>query len=407
MPAVSHRRRLTVHAGLAKCGSTSIQWLLAAYAPRLAARGIHVPLAATRTAGGRCHNNLVWEEMGNANYRARDGGWRALAEEIARSSADRFVISAEVMTGPWARGPCVRRLVELAAAARLDVDVVGYVRPQWRQIESHYSQFVARGLSTVDFDRFATELLEAHAYTRLDYNAVFAPFRAGFGAQVRVYPLRSGQPPSALLRHFLGVLGVGSDEFADEFADTVRLPRGNTRRGAMELEVRRRFWAATAALGRRRSTQLSHRLAALPALLDSDVPFAGFDGLAARAVMRRFEASNARFARDYRIGDGVLFDEPIPDRPAVRAAWADFSERQRRLVCRYVRVRTGVDLAAPAPAPRGAAGIATGVEVRMRLAARRLALAAGHLWRWWRLRGVGEQRARSSLLDMALRGRWR
>ena len=115
---------------------------------------------------------------------------------------------------------------------------------------------------------------------------------------------------------------------------------------------------------------MSRRLDALPALLDGDVPFAGFDGAAARAVMRRFEASNARFARDYGIGDGVLFDEPAPDWPAVRAAWAAFPDRHRRLVCRYVRDRTGVDLGKPATASLGAAGIAAGVEVRMRVAAR-------------------------------------
>ena len=204
MPALPHRRRLTVHAGLAKCGSTSIQWLLAAVAPLLARHGIHVPLAATRGVGGRCHNNLVWEETGDTNYRPESGGWRALREEIMGSAADRFVISSEVMTGPWARVPCVTRLQELAAAANLEVDIVGYVRPQWQQIESHYSQFVAMGLTTVDFEPFAATLVEARWDTRLDYEAVFAPFRTAFGdrgAGVSGRGPASGRHAGAISRH--------------------------------------------------------------------------------------------------------------------------------------------------------------------------------------------------------------
>ena len=406
MPRVHGRRRLTVHVGLAKCGSTSIQWLLSACAPLLARHGIHVPSAATRGQQGSCHNNLAWEATAHPNFRPRSGGWHALAEEIAASPAERFVVSSEVLTGPWARAPCAARLAGLAAAANLEVDVVGYVRPQWRQIESHYSQFVMTGLTAADFEVFAAELLDPGAYTRLDYGAVFAPFRAAFGPRVRVHPLEAGQPPEGLLRHFLGTLGVAPEEFPA----TAALPRANPRRGAMQLEVQRRFLAAAAHLGRPRSLALSRRLDALPALLDGDAPFAGLGGVGARAVMRGFEEPNAQFARDYGIGDGVLFAEPVPDGPVVRAAWASFPARQRRLVRRYVRERTGVDLTA-APPSEAAVGrrveAAAAAEVRLRMAVRALGLAAGQPLRWWRLRGLGDRGWRRVLLRRARRGVWR
>ena len=203
-----------------------------------------------------------------------------------------------------------------------------------------------------------------------------------------------------MLAQFLATLGVAPGECPN----TARLPTANARRGAKELEVRRRFWMATTGLGRKRALGLVQRLWALPAMLDGDARFAGFCASQARAVMRRFEASNARFAREYGIGDGALFQEPVADCVPARAAWADFAPRERARVCRYVRGRTGVDLAAPGDA---VGGIAQALAVKARLDVLRFRLRAGHPARWWRVRGLGDQRVRREWLRKGLLGRWR
>ena len=57
--ARSRRRRLVVHAGTAKTGSTAIQRALAPLDPALRERGVHVPMAARIDPGLARHANLL------------------------------------------------------------------------------------------------------------------------------------------------------------------------------------------------------------------------------------------------------------------------------------------------------------------------------------------------------------
>ena len=81
--------------------------------------------------------------------------------------------------------------------------------------------------------------------------------------------------------------------------------------------------------------------------LGQDDPFAGFgDG----DLMRRFEAENAAFARQYGIDPaGEMFRDHVVDalkRPNI-AQWHDLDESEQRSVREYVLQETGVD-----PMPR-------------------------------------------------------
>ena len=57
--ARSRRRRLVVHAGTAKTGSTTIQRVLAALDPALRERGLHIGVAARGDTGLARHANLL------------------------------------------------------------------------------------------------------------------------------------------------------------------------------------------------------------------------------------------------------------------------------------------------------------------------------------------------------------
>ena len=337
--AANVKRCLVVHVGPPKGGSTSIQFLLAARARALAARGIHV-LAGRRGGGQRGTHNHLAHELDAAPGDAWTAGWVRLADEIRRSGAERFVVSAEAFAAPGRRGPCAAALRELADRERLAIRVVGYVRPQWQRVESAYAQQVSSERTALRFDAFAASMLGPAERPRLDYNAVFAPFCAAFGGSVTVYPMERARLPHGLLVHFLALLGVDAAA-----ALAARLPRINVRAGARELEVRRRVLAAVGA-GRQRGGG-PDTLAWLPALIRDDAPFAGFEAPAIRRVEAAFADANARFARTYGIDPGgVLFRDPTPSDAGRRnvAEWRDIDADARALVHRYVLDRTGVDL---------------------------------------------------------------
>ena len=345
-------RRLVVHVGTPKTGSTSIQDALARLGPALRERGIHVPSAGRRHAASARHANLLGSLTGFRHDAAR-GGWRELAAEIRASDACSFVISDEALGQPRAKhvAGVIAAIAELAADCALSVDVVGYVRPQCQYLESFYAQDVKNGWIEKPFgmytaDAFALRPVAWHPW--LNYGRVFAPWRTAFGSErVAVTPFERSRLPIGLLRHFLGLLGAG--DLAARAADVP----ANARTGAKEIEVRR-----LTALAVRRAGHDPWRvvgvLPGLSALLVPDAPFAGLSADRARGLMDRFAAVNAAFARDYGIGaHGVLFRDPPVDglaRPNT-ARWCDLSAVERDAVREYVMRTVGVD---PTPQTGGA-----------------------------------------------------
>ena len=347
-------KRLIVHVGTSKTGSTSIQRTLMRHRELLRASGVHVPQAGLRPNG---KHHLVdresrlpkSEQLTLLAQELRGAADEDPAEEFtnpcAGNPAARFVISSEEFTKPARRAATAARLAELAEREHLRVDIVGYVRPQWQFLESVYSQRVHGLHLGATFERFVADMLEAGERSELDYNVVFAPYRAAFGARVRVFPLEPSRLPEGLLAHFLGQCGIH-----DGPALAVGPARANPRRNAKATEVRRRV---AAQVDRRRNGAVErspfgpNRLAQLPSLIDDDEPFSGFDRSGIRELQVRFADANARFAREYGIdADGVLFRDPVDldaRRPTV-AQWRDFGAPERRRVRRYVLERTGIDL---------------------------------------------------------------
>ena len=397
-------KRLIVHVGKSKAGSTSIQRMLIRRREVLRANGVHVPQAGLNRNGS--HHMLRREP-----HRPWTEHWTLLAKEIrsvaagdlggathgprrGKPAAPWFVISGEEFTRPEHRAVTAARLAELAEREDIEVDIVGYVRPQWQFLESVYTQRVHGRRIGATFDRFVADMLEAGERSELDYNVVFAPYRAAFGARVRVFPLEPSRLPEGLLAHFLGECGIH-----DRRALAAGLARANPRRNAKATEVRRLVRVQTdrrLKAGLEVPSGLRH-MTQLPSLIDDDEPFSGFDRSGIRELEAHFADANARFARDYGIdADGVLFRDPVDPgvrRPTV-AQWRDFGAAERRRVRRYVLERTGIDLVPGAGEP------ASRWQVRVRVLKGWLRAVAqaeptervALLRRWWLEEGGGAPR---------------
>ena len=365
------KRTLLAHIGVPKAGSTSIQNLLLTRVRALARCGIQVPRTGSQGGIVGEHNALA---AGFGNASSGPDHWPRLAQEIRRSRANRFVISAEHLSGRN-RWRCAERLLELSAREDLEVEVVGYVRPQWQILEAAYAQQVKAGRTRETFEAYVARRLGARD-SRLDYNDVFAPYREAFGGRVRVYPLEHGRPAEGLLGHFVDVLGAP----AVDRIPLRGLPSANVRPGAKAVEAMRLARAAADPASRRPLGWTGRRVPWLSALLEDDRPFTGFTASAACAVMARFASANARFVRIYGIdADGELFRDLGAGRSArpTRASWADFTAQEQRLVRTYLRSRLAVDID-----PTGAGAAAPwAVQARIARSAMRLATALPARWR--------------------------
>ena len=84
-----------------------------------------------------------------------------------------------------AEDAAIPRIASLARTADLDVEIVGYERPQHQFIESDYSES-CKGFEMRPFDMFLEARLD---HGRYDYSKCFRPWREAFGHRLVVYPL--------------------------------------------------------------------------------------------------------------------------------------------------------------------------------------------------------------------------
>ena len=336
------RRRLFVHIGLAKTGSSSIQGFLHAQSCKLEQLGYHVLVAGAERGS---HGRLV---MGGPDEPPKpedhiDVEWQAVLDEVTRCRAPRFVLSAEQFThASRARFAAAAQVSTLATSAGLDVKIIGCVRPQWQWIESNWAETVWSGLHTSKpFDECVGRLLADRSH---DFDRVFRPWRELFG-HVHILPLDRAWLPDGLIVAFLRTLEIGDGEIIE--AARVR-PRSNTRRGAKELDVRRLVgvWLASRGLTAPQRVRAMRHLDGLGATLCDDRPFAPFSQGQIPQLNRHFANANERFALDYGVDpDGVLFPNPNDglERPH-DACWADLEAGERGAVEAFLHARIGVDV---------------------------------------------------------------
>ena len=346
------KRRLFVHIGLPKTGSTTIQVLAYRMREALECAGIGIPRTG-RIAGRCCHNLLVRHLSGELLRNPGRDLWRALAAELDASPSAALLISAELFTSggvltetPGRDGAA--RLSELAADLDLDVRLVAYVRPQWQYAESLYSQLVRKGYLAERFEAWLGRSLRAGM---LDYGRTLGPWREAFGERLSVHAVDLSESEGELAAHFFGLLGVpGSD--GPQWRDV----RENRRPGAKELEVLRRAGAALMdkGYGFRLRKRLLGRLDRVVPLLEGDAPFAPLSAARALELSEGFARVNFELATAYGIdAGGPLLREPVPRAPRPGSAqWDDFRAAERQRVRRYVLAQTGADLDR---APDGAA----------------------------------------------------
>ena len=365
------RRKLYVHVGQAKTGSSSIQSMLDRLSPALERSGMHVVTTAA-VAGN--HRWLTTAQDGDraSSHRAARARCRALVNEVRRCRAASFVVSAEEFSSPRGRMPSVRFFAAVAEAANLEVEVVACVRPQWQWMEAAWTQGVWSGEVVLPFARWWAA--KGFDDERLDYARVFAPWREAFG-RMSLIPLDQRQLPDGLLARFLEVLEIDDDALR---AAARGLARINARRGAQDVEVRRLVMAALQRRGatpaqRRRATW---RLAGLEKLLAGDRPFAGWTVAQIEVLERRFAPRNARFASEFGLdAEAGCFGATPADgrgRPNV-AAWTDLGTEEQRTVGQFVVRRLGVRLPDDEAAAAWTTGQGASADARAHMAS-----LAGH-----------------------------
>lgn len=220
-------KRVYLHIGGFKTGSTFLQRALRANAERLREEGYLLPVS--RRPLQRDHHNLAWEVIGSRRF---DPGALTLARlrrRIEQAPEERVLISSEFFS--FARGRAIGRLVE--GLGDVDLRVVLVVRNQVDAIQALYWEAISHGGVAAKPHFIARHLRNP---IRLRFDLMQRRWAAELGAE-RVRLLCYEQARGDLLRAFLEACDLELGEAA--WQSLVRPPAANVSKSLGDAEVRR------------------------------------------------------------------------------------------------------------------------------------------------------------------------
>lgn len=134
-------KRLIVHFGVHKTGSTFLQAAIHKNRDRLSELGVLVPKAGLHF-GLMAHHHLAWEILDDPQFDPSRGGWGDLETEVASSNHELVLITSEAFDRLPRLVKRVKDLSRRTVSWATEPIFVGYVRPQVDFFNSNYTQMV-------------------------------------------------------------------------------------------------------------------------------------------------------------------------------------------------------------------------------------------------------------------------
>lgn len=235
-------RPMYAHVGCSKTGTSSLQAGLWTSVERLASAGVGVPFVGRRAHRRRLLDPFGWQP---AQGFARSWDGAALDEtrrRLAKAGGDRLLVSNEDLVELPARG--VDRVLELTAAAGLELRLVVTLRDWAQQIPSEYQQFLRHGMHEpyLDFIRQVRDRegrWGEHFWRRQDPADILGRWSAVDPALVTIVVVPSySADPDGVFRLMNQALGLAPSLITRPDHAV------NTSHGVVEAEVFRRINAA-------------------------------------------------------------------------------------------------------------------------------------------------------------------
>ena len=214
-------KKIFLHIGLHKTGSSSLQAFLYKNADKLRDYGYLYPKMGIPFKG-EAHHNLAWL-LKNETHRAdfNFGTWSEFHKEIETTNLDNIIISSEDFE------PGKRIIDSLKLELKFyEVKIIAYIRRQDLRLESQYIQHIKQGLDCENIFSFCKKQRR-----NSDYYKLLKLWEQAFGLNnLIVRPLEKAQI-SNICQDFLKILGVNNFKYFDKTKNK------NTRPGSKTLEA--------------------------------------------------------------------------------------------------------------------------------------------------------------------------
>lgn len=198
--------RLTVHVGSRKTATTWVQNALGRNEEAVRAAGVHLPASGrfTLNPGDLSHHHLGFDLAGDPRFDPEQGGWDALAAEIAETRPEHVFVTCEVFEAVVTEHGGADRFIARLRSISDDIRVVLVVRHTASMLNSMYNQFVKMFVRTDAFAPYLEVTVERGATRLLDH---WRPVLEAPDVDLRVLRYRDLQDPNPLVR-VMGAAGV-------------------------------------------------------------------------------------------------------------------------------------------------------------------------------------------------------
>jgi len=221
------KRKLFLHVGPHKTGTTSIQRGLLANRQQLEKAGYHYPEIGFVFDG---HHNLVFELAGMDKFAPILGGLKEL-KEFADNSDGNIILSSETFDNIMTVEPLLKLKDALSDA--FEIHAVGYLRPQEELLQSLWKTEVRFDGVLEDFDQWLPLALEKWQFLRYDdWLKIFAEALGSDNIHFNIYDPKSDD----LLFSFLKICGL------PDFVGFELPQRENVSLPSLTFEMVRRFY---------------------------------------------------------------------------------------------------------------------------------------------------------------------
>jgi hypothetical protein len=280
-------KRLILHIGSPKAGSTSLQGFLRDNRAALARVGVDAPEFGAKDAAKQAELRLVLGEPAGREQR--------LAGLFARLEAlpgDTAILSAESLAAIPEEAAAPEALAWAARDAGFEVDVLAFVRAPHLFMNSSYAQHTHNFREDAPFARFVDRMIDDR---RFDPGRCFGPWSRVFGERFHPMPFTRARLADGLERVFFRAAGLGDRLLAAE--GLVPLVHANASGGPLTVELFRRLAPRARSLAPAAQRQLRGRMSRAAARRGFDRDrFVGLDDALAARIRAHLAAANEAFA---------------------------------------------------------------------------------------------------------------
>jgi hypothetical protein len=299
---MNRKKRLYIHCGLHKTGTTALQFFLRNNTERLRTAGVLYPNSGCLDLVGSGHHNIAWQMARDRRFNKEYGDFEALLNEIGNFSGD-ILLSSEDFESSLDKPGSFTALVRIANSTQRELVLIIYIRNQIFYLESLYCEMLSHGFAE-EYKSLAEQVIERKMLSmkewvfHFDYLRIARSVARIPNARVVFRSFHSLQD-NTILGDFRSVLAI--DPAPDDEAINLRLHERDTPAASLTLFYQNRIG---------RSSQPAE-MEILERLCPNDFREIKTGDLLRKALVNTFRKTNKILCRKYRIPcKGLISEDP-------------------------------------------------------------------------------------------------